>query len=83
MLKRRHFDAEYLHGIHKGITFAMCFSWYRFKVNWIGLSGDKSIFFVPVPNACFSVYLIKSFHVNFLWRDNESRMNECFLLYNS
>lgn len=53
MLKRRHFDAEYLHGIHKGITFAMCFSWYRFKVKWIGLSGDKSIFFVPVPNACF------------------------------
>ena len=26
----------------------------------------------------FSVYLIKFFHVNFLWRDNESRMNECF-----
>lgn len=37
-----------MHGIAKGITFAMCFSWYRFKVNWIGLSGDKSIFFALI-----------------------------------
>ena len=48
MLKRRHFDAEYLHGIHKGITYAMCFSWYRFKVNWIG-SRETINFFMPIP----------------------------------
>ncbi len=33
-----------LHGWQKAYTFASCFSWYRFKVNWIGCRETINFF---------------------------------------
>lgn len=46
------FASFYLHNIVKCYTFASCFSWYRFKVNWIGCRETINFFIGYLAEIC-------------------------------